>query len=77
MTKLTFIQSIFLFIISLSICACLHQKKTQAIESIHSFNEVNFNTIETDTLVVFDVDETLTQPTDTYLINEHWIYSCC
>lgn len=56
---------------SLSICACQHQKQTQSIEPIHSFNVVDFHAIEPNTLVVFDVDETLTQPTDTYLINEH------
>lgn len=41
------------------------------IQTIHSFSVVNFNSIGTDTLVVFDVDETLIQPTDTYSINEH------
>lgn len=71
MKKLNFIKRIFLLFITLSLCACQQQKQTQTIQPIHSFNEVDFSTIEPDTLVVFDVDETLTQPTDTYLINEH------
>ncbi|MDP4155670.1 MAG: DUF2608 domain-containing protein, partial [Bacillota bacterium] len=71
MKKLNFIKSVFLLFISFSICACQQQEKTQPIEPIHSFNDVDFSTIEPNTLVVFDVDETLTQPTDTYLINEH------
>ena len=41
------------------------------IKPIHSFNQINFNAIEVGTLVVFDVDETLIQPTDTYFINEY------
>lgn len=43
----------------------------QPIKTIHSFAEVDFNAIKTDTLVLIDVDETLIQPTDTYSINEH------
>ncbi|HEV2601951.1 MAG TPA: DUF2608 domain-containing protein [Candidatus Babeliales bacterium] len=35
------------------------------IQTIHSFNEVDFDAIDTDTLVLFDVDETLVQPIDT------------
>lgn len=66
-----FINITFLLFITLSICACQQRHHTQPIEPIHSFNEVDFSTIQADTLVVFDVDETLTQPTDTYLINEH------
>lgn len=42
-----------------------------SIKSINSFNEVNFDAIETDMLVLFDVDETLIQPTDVYMVNEH------
>lgn len=43
----------------------------QHIRTIHSFDEVHFNEITTDALVIFDVDETLIQPTDAFLINEH------
>lgn len=71
MKKLNIIKSVFLLFIAFAVCACQHQKQTQPIEPIHFFKEVNFSAIERDTLVVFDVDETLTQPTDTYLINEH------
>jgi hypothetical protein len=42
-----------------------------AIKEIYSFNEVDFNTIQPDTLVIFDVDDTLIQPKDAYLTNEH------
>ncbi len=45
--------------------------RAQPIKTIHSFAEVDFNAIKTDTLVLIDVDETLIQPTDTYSINEH------
>ncbi len=41
------------------------------IKTIHSFNEINFNKIKPGTLVIFDVDETLIQPLDSYYINEH------
>lgn len=45
-------------------------KKNQSIVPIHSFHEVNFDAIPaTGTLVVFDVDETLIQPIDTYPLN--------
>lgn len=71
MKTLNFIKSIFLFFVAFAVCACQQQKQTQTIEPIHSFNEVDFSAIELDSLVIFDVDETLTQPTDTYLINEH------
>ncbi|MBA3814803.1 MAG: hypothetical protein H0X26_10060 [Alphaproteobacteria bacterium] len=66
-----FIKSIFLLFIIFAIYPCQSQKQSQSIESIHSFSKVDFSTIEPSTLVIFDVDETLTQPTDTYLINEH------
>lgn len=43
-----------------------------SIKSIRSFSEFNFDTIrDPGSLVLFDVDETLIQPTDTYLIHEH------
>lgn len=45
-------------------------KSYYKITTIASFSEVDFNAIDRDTLVVFDVDETLIQPTDTYFINE-------
>lgn len=47
-----------------------HYKIKYEITTIKSFSEVDFNSLGTDTLVVFDVDETLIQPTDTYFINE-------
>lgn len=40
------------------------------IQTITSFEQVNFEQIPQDSLVVFDVDETLVQPTDAFLINE-------
>jgi hypothetical protein len=41
------------------------------IQKIQSFKDVNFDTIQPDSLVVFDVDDTLIQPVDTILINAH------
>lgn len=41
------------------------------ITEINSFQEVNFNAITSDTLVVFDVDETLIKQVDNYVLNEH------
>lgn len=38
---------------------------------IQSFNEVNFDEIKQNTLVIFDTDNTLIQPSDAYLVNEH------
>ena len=38
---------------------------------IQSHQHTNLDLITKDTLVVFDVDETLIQPVDTYLVNEH------
>src|ERR1700722_3028330 len=40
------------------------------IRKIKSFSQVNFNDITADSLVIFDADETLIQPIDTYYINE-------
>lgn len=45
--------------------------KSSAIQSIRSFGEVDFNAIKSKTLVIFDVDETLIQPTDIYVMNEN------
>ncbi len=47
-----------------------HHTSKYEIITIKSFSEVDFNAIKAETLVVFDVDETLIQPTDTYFINE-------
>lgn len=41
------------------------------IKTINSFNQIDFVTIKAGSLVIFDIDETLVQPTDTYSINEH------
>ncbi len=64
------VKSVVSLVLALFVCCC-QPHKIQPIESIHSFNEVDFNAIESRSLVIFDVDETLIQPTDTYLINEH------
>lgn len=58
-------------IVALGIGIIFYNKKSvQQIKTIHSFNEVDFNAINKDTLVIFDVDETLIQPVDMYPINE-------
>lgn len=47
-----------------------YNRNPHQITTIKSFAEVDFNAIDTNTLVVFDVDETLIQPIDSYSINE-------
>ncbi|MDP1723894.1 MAG: DUF2608 domain-containing protein [Alphaproteobacteria bacterium] len=43
-----------------------------SIQSVSNFKAIDFSSIKSpNTLVIFDVDETLIQPVDTYLINEH------
>ncbi len=59
----------FVFLIAIALSACNHQQPTQ-IKTIQSFSEVNFDSITSGNLVIFDVDETLIQPIDTFLINE-------
>lgn len=46
-------------------------KNFESIKLINSFNEIDFNIIASDSLVILDVDETLIQPKDTLIINEH------
>lgn len=58
---------IFLFILLVTGCDLQQIPK---IRSITSFEEVNFKEIPHESLVLFDVDETLIQPVDTYLINK-------
>lgn len=68
----------FLILISLTNC---QKVNLNSIKEINSFNEVDFEqflqppfneaTFSQIDLVIFDVDETLIQPTDAYLINEH------
>lgn len=43
----------------------------QAITTIDSYAKVNFVVIPDDALVIFDVDETLIQPQDRYVMHEH------
>ena len=45
-------------------------KCQNAIIEIYSFNQVDFDAIPSDTLVIFDVDETLIKPVDNYALNE-------
>ncbi|MGE0206419.1 MAG: DUF2608 domain-containing protein [Candidatus Babeliales bacterium] len=42
----------------------------KSITTIHSFNDVNFDTFTKNDLVIFDVDETLIQPKDAFVLNE-------
>lgn len=43
----------------------------RSVTTINSFTEVNFDHYDKDTLVLIDVDETLIQPVDAVLINQH------
>ena len=70
MTQLKLLKSTLLVAMTLLLSSC-QQYQIQPIDPIHSFHEVGFASIEPGTLVIFDVDETLIQPVDTYLINEH------
>lgn len=63
-------KKVLIWCIGLLISAC-EQKYISNIETIQSFNSIDFNSIKPESLVVFDVDETLIQPVDTFLINEH------
>lgn len=60
---------LFLFLCFTS--CILSNDDLDSIKTIHSFDEVQFSDIKKDTLVIFDADDTLIQPTDTYLINEY------
>lgn len=61
--------------ISFSLIGCglpISTPPTPEITSITSFKDVNFeHSCDSKTLVLFDVDETLIQPEDAYLVNEH------
>lgn len=59
-----------LILASLFVSACQHNQ-SPFIETIQTLRDVHFEDIETDAPVIFDIDETLIQPMDTYLINEH------
>ncbi|MGI4775959.1 MAG: DUF2608 domain-containing protein [Janthinobacterium lividum] len=60
------------FCLLFSGCSGQSLHKNNFIRTISTYNEVNFGEISsTEILVLFDVDETLIQPEDTYLINEH------
>src|SRR5688500_11436253 len=71
MKKPTPIKGILLLFLAISLGACEQKNQVPVIQPIHSFNEVDFSSFEPNTLVIFDVDETLIRPIDTYLLNEH------
>lgn len=62
------ILSTLLFLIS-SLYIIL-SKKSSDITTIKSFKEVDFKDISSETLVIFDVNDTIYQAVDTYLANE-------
>lgn len=65
-------KKIHAFLLCALLMACTDHRDNSTIQSIQSYNEVNFeNIINSSALVLFDVDETLIQPEDAYLINEH------
>lgn len=63
-------KKVLIWCISLLVSAC-EQKYIMKIETIQSFESIDFSSINPESLVIFDVDETLIQPVDTFLINEH------
>jgi Protein of unknown function (DUF2608) len=58
------------FLSFLVICFFCVQINGYTISMIQSFNEFDFSNLDSDTLVLFDVDETLIQPVDNYKINQ-------
>ncbi len=56
-----------LFILIFFISGCAHNE----FQIIESHRDIKLDLISKGTLVVFDVDETLIQPIDSYLVNEH------
>ena len=53
----------FLFVIFILLCGCEHsQKSISEIKSITELSQVNLESLDKQTLVVFDVDEVLTAP---------------
>ncbi|MBN9543309.1 MAG: DUF2608 domain-containing protein [Alphaproteobacteria bacterium] len=65
--QIKYILGLFL---TLLIASCTYTHKPHQVTEIYSFKEANFD-LPKNTLVIFDVDETLIQPLDSYLINEH------
>lgn len=61
---------LILLFVMLSLAAC-RQENDPSIQKIHSFSEVDFDAIQSGTLVIFGIDDTLIRPTDTYLLHEH------
>lgn len=62
----------FRWIFLILLCCCLGVTGCRSgIQEINSFDQVPFDRIPSGSLVLLDVDETLVQPSDTYLIHEH------
>lgn len=57
----------------LFLCTALAAIHSNAIDitETHSYKHIDFDAITANTLVIFDVDETLIAPVDAYLINKH------
>lgn len=67
-----FMRKFYTFLLFALLAGCAANNQTITIKSIQSYDQVNFENItDPATVVLFDVDETLIQPEDTYLINEH------
>ncbi len=67
-----FMRNFYTFLLFALLAGCAANNQTITIKSIQSYDQVNFENItDPATVVLFDVDETLIQPEDTYLINEH------
>ncbi len=65
-------RNFYTFLLFALLAGCAANNQTITIKSIQSYDQVNFENItDPATVVLFDVDETLIQPEDTYLINEH------
>lgn len=67
---MSYYRIILTFISGFFFVGCLHLR-TEEIHTIKSIEEVDFSDIQQNTLVIFDVDETLIQPSDIYVLNEN------
>jgi hypothetical protein len=61
----------FDIIFSVTLICCFTFPCHSDVSTIQSHSVVDLSRVNRETLVIYDVDETLIQPTDTYLVNEH------
>jgi hypothetical protein len=65
------IIALYLLLLAIPVIYYYHVRKYDRITTITSFSHYDFSTITPCDLIVFDIDETLIQPTDSYLIHRN------